>query len=93
MNANAGANWTVERVIGVIRVLAAEDEVPNRLETATITGDDTAETLGLDSIGAFSLVDRLESEIGVPLPDDFLGLGDSVSTIAERLSQKAAAGG
>ncbi len=93
MNADAGTNWTVERVIGVIRTLAAEDELPPRLETATISGEDTAETLGLDSIGAFSLVDRLEAEIGVPLPDDFLGLGDSVSAIAERLSEKAAAGG
>lgn len=82
---STSAEWTTERVIEIIRVLAREEELPSRLETAPISGDDTAETLGLDSIGAFVLIDRLETDTGANLPDDFLSLEDSVSVIAERL--------
>lgn len=85
MNATTGGDWTTERVIEVIRILAAEDELPGRLQTAPISGEDSAETLGLDSIGAFSLIDRLEVDTGVTLPDDFLTLNDTIATIAERL--------
>lgn len=77
--------WSEERVIQIIRTLAAEDDLPARLTTAPISGKDTALTLGLDSIGAFALIDRLEAEVGVPLPDDFLRLEDSVMQIAKRL--------
>ena len=81
--------WTEARVVAVIRRLAAEDELPARLQTADIGAGDTAETLGLDSIGALCLVDRLEEEAGTPLPDDFLDLKDSVGSIAERLRRMA----
>lgn len=92
MDAHTNREWTAERVIEIIRTLAAEDELPGRLHTAPISGEDTAETLGLDSIGAFSLIDRLETESGTVLPDDFLALGDSIATIAERLQGVANAG-
>lgn len=78
--------WTVDRIVAILRTLAEEDELPGHLLTSAITGDDTVETLGIDSIGAVALIDRLESEAGVPLPDDFLDFKDSVSVIADRLS-------
>ena len=77
--------WTVDRVAGILRVLAEEDELPQHLLTAPITATDTVETLGLDSIGAVALIDRLETESGVALPDDFLDLKDSVADIVARL--------
>jgi acyl carrier protein len=83
--------WTEARVVAVIRSLAAEDELPAHLQTAEIGAQDTAETLGLDSIGALCLVDRLEEEAGTPLPDDFLSLKDSVGSIAARLRGMAGA--
>ncbi len=78
--------WSVERVAAILRTLAQEDELPQHLLTAEITAADTVETLGLDSIGAVALIDRLESEAGVPLPDDFLDFKDSVADIVARLS-------
>ena len=81
--------WTEERVIGIIRTLAEEEELPEYLRTAQITGTDTVETLGLDSIGAVVLIDRLEADGGVPLPDDFLGFEDSVADIVQRLKTLA----
>jgi acyl carrier protein len=81
--------WTEERVIGIIRTLAEEEELPKHLRTAPINGADTVETLGLDSIGAVALIDRLEAEGGVPLPDDFLGFEDSVADIVQRLNTLA----
>lgn len=83
--------WTEARVIAIIRALAREDELPAHLATAEIEPADTAETLGLDSIGALALVDRLEDAAGTPLPDDFLTLKDSVGTIAARLRDAAGA--
>ena len=85
--------WSEARVIAIIRDLAGVEELPARLATAEISGADSAETLGLDSIGAFALVDRLEAEVGVPLPDDFVGLGDSVTVMAQRLNEVAEKGG
>lgn len=84
---STNGTWTTERVIEVIRELAKENEVPKELATAEITGDDTGETLDLDSLGAFSLVDRLEQDCGVRLPDDFLTQEDTVATIAARVQQ------
>ncbi|MEX0283105.1 MAG: acyl carrier protein [Paracoccaceae bacterium] len=78
--------WTVDRVAAILRELAKEDELPQHLLTAAITEADTVETLGLDSIGAVALIDRLETEAGVPLPDDFLDFKDSVADIVARLS-------
>ncbi len=82
-----GAMDAQEKVIAAIRELASENLLPAHLKSAEINGGDTAETLGLDSIGAIDLIDRLESTIGVRLPDDFIGVEDSVATIAERLRQ------
>ena len=84
-----GSAWTEDRVIAIVRELAAEDEVPEHLKTAEITGADTVESLGLDSIGAVALIDRLETEAGTALPDDFIDLNDSVSVIVERLNGMA----
>ncbi len=77
--------WTTERMAGILRELAEEDELPQHLLTATIKAEDTVETLGLDSIGAVALIDRLETEAGVELPDDFLDFKDSVADIVARL--------
>ena len=82
----ADQSWTVERVAGILCALAEENELPEHLLSASITGADTVETLGLDSIGAVALIDRLEGEAGVALPDDFLDFKDSVADIADRLS-------
>lgn len=89
MNQQQPSAWTEERVIGIIRTLAEEEELPEYLRTAPITGTDTVETLGLDSIGAVVLIDRLEADGGVPLPDDFLGFEDSVADIVQRLKTLA----
>ena len=80
-----GQDWTVDRLADVLRALAEEDELPQHLLTAAISGEDTVETLGLDSIGAVALIDRLETEAGVTLPDDFLDFKDTVADIAARL--------
>lgn len=87
------AAWTMERVIATIRELAAEEEVPEHLSTAAIRAEDTVETLGLDSLGAVSLIERLEAQLGMPLPDDFLDFTDDVAGIARRLDALARAGG
>ncbi|MGB1388926.1 MAG: acyl carrier protein [Paracoccaceae bacterium] len=78
--------WTTERVAEILRALAEEDELPQHLLKATISDGDTVETLGLDSIGAVALIDRLETEAGVALPDDFLDFKDTVADIAARLT-------
>ena len=81
MDQQNGANWTEERVIGILRELANDNELPQHLAKGTIKGTDTVEYLGIDSIGAVVLLDRLEEEAGVQLADDFLGFGDSVGKI------------
>ena len=87
------AGWTEERVIQVIRELAAQEELPEHLQTAKISSADTVDTLGVDSIGGIALIDRFEAEVGVPLPDDFLDFGDNVVTRAQRLNDVIRAGG
>lgn len=86
MDQQNGSAWTEDRVIGVIRGLAEEEDLPDHLKGGTISGTDTVETLGIDSIGAVALVDRLEEEAGVPLPDDFLELEDNIAAIVARLN-------
>jgi acyl carrier protein len=75
----------MEYAIGIIRVLAREQELPEYLATAAITPEDTIETLGLDSLGAVSLIERLEAELNISLPDDFLDTDDDIAGIARRL--------
>lgn len=83
----------MDRVVSIIRALAAEEELPEHLTTATIKPEDTVDTLGLDSLGAVSLIERLETELGIPLPDDFLDFADDIAGIARRLDGLAATGG
>lgn len=80
------AVWTADRVIVILRELAKAEELPNHLIDGPITGADTVETLGIDSIGAVTLVDQLESEANVLLPDDFLAFEDSIDDIANRMN-------
>lgn len=93
MNQQDTGIWTEDRVVLVIRELANQEELPEHLKTAEISGTDTIETLGVDSIGGVALIDRLETEVGVPLPDDFLDLDDNVAAIAQRLNDLSEAGG
>lgn len=80
------ASWTDERVSDILRELAKIEELPAHLVTGTIAGEDTVETLGIDSIGAVALIDRLEADSGVLLPDDFLDFDSTVSSIAQRMN-------
>ena len=86
MDQQSRATWTEERVIGILRELAKEHELPEYLVNGTIEGADTVEDLGIDSIGGVALIDRLEAAAGVHLPDDFLGFDDSVGNIAKRMN-------
>lgn len=79
--------WSIERVVEVLRAMADEDDLPEHLKAAQITGQDTVETLGLDSLGAVYLIERLELEAGVALPDDFIEFEDSIAMIAQRINQ------
>ena len=89
MDTQSNGPWTDERVIGILHDLAKEEELPEHILTGKITGDDTVETLGIDSIGAVALIDRLEAQVGLPLPDDFLNLEDNIASIVERLNELA----
>ena len=86
MDQQNGAAWTEERVIGILRDLAGEEELPAHLKDGKIGPEDTVESLGIDSIGAVALIDRLEAEAGVHLPDDFLEFDESVANIAARMN-------
>lgn len=79
-------HWSAERVITILRELASEEELPNHLVKGPVSGADTVESLGIDSIGAVTLVDRLESAAGVLLPDDFLDFNDSIDDIVQRMN-------
>lgn len=78
--------WTTETVIEVLRTLAKEDDLPAHLATGEITGQDTVDTLGIDSLGGAFLIERLEEMTGVEMPDDFLNLEDDIEAIAARLN-------
>lgn len=92
MTQQSSAGWTEDRVIGILRELAKIEELPAHLVTGKIEGADTVETLGIDSIGGVALIDRLETEAGVLLPDDFLDFDTSVLTITERMNALAQEG-
>jgi acyl carrier protein len=79
--------WTTQEVISVLRALAREDDLPSHLIDAEITGEDTVDSLGIDSLGGAYLIERLEQITGVLMPDEFLDLKDNIATIAERLNQ------
>ncbi len=89
MTQQSSANWTEERVIGVLRELAKNEELPAHLVTGTITGADTVETLGIDSIGGVALIDQLETDSGIPLPDDFLDFDTTVASITQQMNALA----
>ena len=86
MDGQGSAGWTDERVIGILRQLAREKELPEHLEHGAIMATDTVESLGIDSIGAVGLIDRMEAEAGVLLPDDFLGFDETIGNIAKRMN-------
>ncbi|MEP5760341.1 MAG: phosphopantetheine-binding protein [Litoreibacter sp.] len=79
--------WTTQDVVEVLRALAAEDDLPAHLATGEITGQDTVDTLGIDSLGGAFLIERLEEMTGVEMPDDFLTLEDNIEAIAVRLNE------
>jgi acyl carrier protein len=75
----------MENTIRIIRSLAREQELPEYLVTAVIRPEDTIETLGIDSLGAVALIERLEVELDISLPDDFLDVADNIAGITRRL--------
>jgi acyl carrier protein len=79
----------MEHVTRIIQALARKEELPEHLATAAITPEDTIETLGLDSLGAVSLIERFEAELDISLPDDFLDIDDDIAGIARRLDAVA----
>ncbi len=79
-------DWTVDRLISILRDLASEKVLPNHLVNGHISGSDTVSTLGIDSIGAVELIDHLEAESQVLLPDDFLDFEDRIEDISDRLN-------
>lgn len=79
-------SWTVAQLIAIVRNLASQKILPNHLIEGDISGSDTMSSLGIDSLGAVELIDHLESESGVLLPDDFLDFEDSIEDIVDRLN-------
>lgn len=83
----SGGTWTAERVISIIRELAEKTDLPEHLSEGDIKGSDTVDTLGIDSIGGAYLIERLEEETGVLMPDDFVALDFDLDEIAARLNR------
>lgn len=79
--------WTTDDVVSVIRELASKSDLPEHLVGGAITGKDTVDSLGIDSIGGAYLIERLEEMTGVLMPDDFLELNFSIDEIAARLNR------
>ena len=79
--------WTSEDIISVIRELARDAQFPAHLVDGKISERDSVDTLGIDSIGAVYLIDRLEVLTGVPMPDDFVAPGTDISGIAARVNE------
>jgi len=79
-------DWTAEKLVGVLRELAREDELPAHLKEGPIGEADTVTSLGLDSLGVVTVIERLEEMTGVPIPDDFIEMEDTISGIASRLA-------
>lgn len=53
-----------------------------------IAPESTAKTLGMDSLDAIEMVTRLEDTFNVKLEDDFIGIGDSLLSLAGKLKEK-----
>ena len=83
----ANSAWTTEMVIAIIRELAEKTDLPGHLIEGEIKGTDTVDTLGIDSIGGVYVVERLEEETGLLMPDDFLELTFTLDEIAIRLNR------
>ncbi|MEO7380965.1 MAG: phosphopantetheine-binding protein [Paracoccaceae bacterium] len=79
--------WTTQDVVEVLRSLAREEELPEHLVTGEITGADTVDSLGIDSLGGVYLIERLEEMTGLLMPDEFLDLDYNLAGIAERLNK------
>lgn len=80
--------WTTDRVIALIKDMAGSEELPAHLKSATIKPEDTIISLGLDSLAAVMVIERLEEDTGEPIPDDFIDMdGTKISDIADRLNK------
>jgi acyl carrier protein len=79
--------WRSEDIISVIRELARDGQFPAHLVDGEISERDSVDTLGIDSIGAVYLIDRLEVLTGVPMPDDFVPPGTDIGGIAARVNE------
>jgi acyl carrier protein len=79
--------WRSEDIISVIRDLARDGQFPAHLVDGEISERDSVDTLGIDSIGAVYLIDRLEVLTGVPMPDDFVPPGTDIGGIAARVNE------
>jgi acyl carrier protein len=79
--------WKPEDIISVIRELARDGQFPAHLVDGEISERDSVDTLGIDSIGAVYLIDRLEVLTGVPMPDDFVAPGTDIGGIAARVNE------
>ncbi len=55
-------------------------------DLGAIKGSDTVDSLGIDSIGGVYLIERLEEETGILMPDDFIELDFDLDEIAARLN-------
>lgn len=84
--------WTTEKLVGVLRELAGEDELPAHLKEGPIGESDTVTSLGLDSLGVVTVIERLEEMTGIPIPDDFIEMEDTIAGIAARLAGLAQGG-
>ena len=84
---NMADAWTADRVIAIIRELAKDAELPEHLVEGPISGKDTMDTLGIDSIGGVYLIERLEDATDLLMPDDFVELTFSLDEIAARLNR------
>lgn len=82
-----GDTWTADKIILIIRELARSTDLPEHLSTGEIKGSDTVDTLGIDSIGGVYLIERLEEETGILMPDDFVELNFDLDEIATRLNR------
>ena len=80
------ADWTADKLVAVLRELANEDELPAHLKEGPIGEADTVTSLGLDSLGVVTVIERLEEMTGVPIPDDFIEMEDTIAGIAARLA-------
>ena len=79
--------WASEDVISIIRELAGDGQFPAHLVNGEISELDSIDALGIDSIGAVYLIDRLEELTRIPMPDDFVPPGTDIRGIAARVNE------